>query len=126
MTSNSLKAVYNQAISANREQYRQVICNSHFVNTDGSNNSERIKYAAKQEAQKLIDELQSETLAKLLSRMNKLRCDDKLEELAALLCMHFFIIQERPPKSFLIRTAHGEVFREYCTHLYEFLTQSQK
>jgi len=126
MNSQALKTAYNALLINRREGYRQSICNSNFVNSDGSNNSKQIAIAAKCEAQELISTLEYNTIDSLVSQMDEYMKKSEWDELSAFLLIHFYIICDRPPTLFAIRTAHSEVFQEYCKYLYQYLYENRQ
>ena len=120
---NVLKTAYNEALSGQISEYRASVCNTSLVNADGSNNYEKISEVALCEARELLSGLENKTLAALITQMKIYMSETKWEELSALLCVHFYMIRNRPPTLFIRRMAHNEVFREYCEYLYKHLTQ---
>jgi len=119
----SLRTAYNSLLIDRRERYKQSISKSNFVNPDGSNNSKQIATAAKYESQELISTLEDSTVDFLLAQMDAYMQRSEWEELSAFLLIHFYIIRNQPPLLFIMRTAHNEVFQEYCRHLYQCLRE---
>ena len=126
MNSQSLNTAYNALLMNRRQGYRRSICNSSFVNPDGSNNANQISRTAKCEAEKLISTLDFSTIDALITQIDRHTKKCEWDELSALLLLHFYIICNHPPTLFAMRTAHSEVFQEYCKYLYQYLCENRQ
>ena len=104
-------------IASHKESFLSIIQKTELYQNDGNINEVHIQQTAQYHATMLRDFFSADAMQELHKNLQEYLAAQDWPAVTTLLCMHFFIVLERVPFSFLSLTADDQVFRCYAEEL---------